>query len=124
MAESRYLKNKFEDLEVWQKAHELTMEIYKITNRFPREEKYRLGDQLRRSSASIATNIVEGNSRAHKAEFRQFLNMAKSSLEETKYHLLLARDLGYLNDTVYLGLQTRSDEVGRMIGGLVKFLKK
>jgi four helix bundle protein len=116
-------KNKFEDLEVWQKAHKLTMEVYKITNKFPKEEKYRLGDQLRRSAASVATNIiVEGNSRKHKKEFQQFLNMARSSLEETKYHLLLARDLGYVQGKVYHSLQERSDQIGRMVYGLVKFL--
>ena len=115
-------KNKFEDLEVWQKAHKLTMEIYKVTNKFPKEEKYRLGDQLRRSVASVATNIVEGNSRKHKKEFQQFLNMARSSLEETKYHLLLARDLGYIQGKVYLSLQERSDQIGGMIYGLMQFL--
>ena len=77
-------RNRFEDLEVWSKSHKLTLEIYKITNKFPNEEKFRLGDQLRRSTASIATNIVEGNSRKYRKEFLQFLNMARSSLEETK----------------------------------------
>ena len=99
------------------------MDIYKITDNFPKEEKYRLGNQLRRSSASIATNIVEGNSRAHKAEFKQFLNMARSSLEETKYHLLLAHDLGYFNSETYLSLQEKSDEIGKMLYGLVRSFK-
>jgi len=123
MSDVRQIKNKFENLEVWKRAHKLTMDIYKITDNFPKEEKYRLGNQLRRSSASIATNIVEGNSRAHKAEFKQFLNMARSSLEETKYHLLLAHDLGYFNSETYLSLQEKSDEIGKMLYGLVRSFK-
>ena len=117
------MRNRFEDLEVWQKAHELTLQIYKVTKEFPKEEKYRLGDQLRRSAASVATNIVEGNSRTHKAEFQQFLNMARSSLEETKYHLLLARDLRYLDEGAYGELQSGCEEIGRMLAGLIKSLK-
>ncbi|OGY22568.1 MAG: hypothetical protein A2113_04240 [Candidatus Woykebacteria bacterium GWA1_44_8] len=117
------MQNRFENLEVWKKSHAFTLKIYKVTNTFPKEEKYRLGDQLRRSAASVATNIVGGNSRTHKAEFQQFLNMARSSLEETKYHLLLARDLGYLDDKTYVQLQGDCEEIGRMLSGLMKSLK-
>jgi four helix bundle protein len=117
------MKNKFEDLEVWKKAHWLTLNIYKLTNKFPNEEKYRLGDQLRRSAASVSTNIVEGSSRAHRKEFQQFLNLARASLEETKYHILLARDLNYVNDRTYLEIQNRCEEIGRMLAGLVRSIK-
>jgi len=108
------MKNKFENLGVWEKAHQLTLRIYKLTNKFPSEEKFRLGDQLRRSAASVSTNIVEGSSRIHKKEFQQFLNLAKASLEETKYHILLARDLNYVNDQTYLVIQDQCEEVGRI----------
>ena len=117
------MENKFEELEVWRKAHQLILEIYKITGKFPRDEKYRLGDQLRRSAASVATNIVEGRSRAGKKEFIHFLSLSKSSLEETKYHLLLSKDLGYLTDQIYDELQDNCEEIGRMINGLMKSLK-
>ena len=99
------------------------MDVYKITNNFPKEEKFKLGDQLRRSASSVPTNIVEGNSRAHKKEDIQFLYLAKGSLEEPKYHLLLAKDLGYLSDTIYNKLIEDCREIGRMISGLVKHLK-
>ena len=108
------MKNKFENLGVWENAHQLTLRIYKLTNKFPSEEKFRLGDQLRRSAASVSTNIVEGSSRIHKKEFQQFLNLAKASLEETKYHILLARDLNYVNDQTYLVIQDQCEEVGRI----------
>ncbi len=117
------MKNKFEGLGVWKKAHDLTLDIYKLTNKFPSEEKFRLGDQLRRSAASVSTNIVEGSSRIHKKEFQQFLNLAKASLEETKYHILLARDLSYVNDQTYLVIQDQCEEVGRMLAGLTRSLK-
>lgn len=117
------IKNKFEELEVWKKAHRLTLKVYKITKVFPREERFRLGDQLRRSAASVTTNIVEGNSRLHKKEFQQFLNIARGSLEETKYHLMLSRDLRYLDQKDYENLQNDCDEVGRMLFGLNKSLK-
>lgn len=117
------MKNRFENLQVWEKAHSLVLKVYKITSGFPSDEKYRLGDQLRRSVASVVTNIVEGNSRTSKKEFRHFLIMARSSLEETKYHVLLARDLGYLERQIYEELQQDCEEIGRMISGLVKSLR-
>ena len=117
------MRNRFEDLEVWQVSHKLVLKVYKITNKFPREEKYRLGDQLRRSASSVPTNIVEGSSRAHKKEFAQFLNLARGSLAETKYHLLLAKDLNYLEEEMYQELQRDCEKVGRMLFGLRKHLK-
>ena len=116
-------RNKFEDLEVWKKAHQLTLMIYKITAKFPKEERFRLGDQLRRSSSSVPTNIVEGNSRKYRKEFQQFLNTSKGSLEETKYHPLLAKDLGYLTSEDYDQLQTNCEEIGKMPSSLLRYLK-
>ncbi len=117
------MKNKFEELEVWRKAHQLVLKIYKITGGFPRDEKYRLGDQLRRSAASVTTNVVEGRSRAGKKEFIHFLSLSQASLEETKYHWLLAKDLGYLTGQVYDDLQDDCEEISRMINGLMRSLK-
>ncbi len=117
------MRNKFESLEVWKKSHQLTLQVYKITKQFPSEERFRLGDQLRRSAASVTTNIVEGSSRVHLKEFKQFINLAVGSLEETKYHLLLAYDLGYLTLEVYERLQIDCEEVGKMLSGLNKSLK-
>lgn len=117
------LENRFEKLTVWQKAHELAVKIYKITKKFPQEEKFRLVDQLCRSASSVPTNIVEGNARRHKKEYLQFLNTAFSSLEETKYHLLLAKDLEYLSALQYNELISLANDVGRLISGLTRSLK-
>ena len=110
----------FRDIKVWQKAHELVLGVYKVSKGFPEEEKYGLTSQLRRSAASVPTNIVEGYKRKSKREFAYFLTLADSSLEETKYHLLLAYDLGYLGDTNHTQLSQLADEVGRMLFGFKK----
>jgi four helix bundle protein len=85
------------DLLVWQKAHAATLEVYRITKAFPPEERFRLTDQLCRAAASVPTNIAEGKGRGSLAEFRRFLIIARSSTEETRYLLLLAKDLGLLS---------------------------
>lgn len=117
------MSNRFENLNVWRTSHDLVLKIYKVTKSFPQDEKFRLGDQLRRSSSSVPTNIVAGNARAHKKEYIQFLYLAKGSLEETKYHLLLAKDLGYVKENIYTNLNVKCNEIGRMISGLIKHLK-
>lgn len=113
----------FTQLEVWQKSHELILEIYKVTKTFPDTERFRLTDQLCRSAASIPANIAEGKGRNTLKEYLQFLYNARSSLEETKYHLLLAKDLCYLHNTDYETLKERCDQVGRMLNGLINSLK-
>ena len=112
----------FRDLIVWQKAHLLVLGIYKVTKSFPSEEKFGLASQLRRSAASIPTNIVEGYKRKSRKEFLHFLNVGETSLEETKYHLLLARDLGYVEESEFTHLSDLCDEVGRMLSGLQRSL--
>jgi four helix bundle protein len=108
----------FRDLKVWQKAHELTLAVYKATHDFPTEEKYGLCSQIRRAAASVPTNIVEGFKRKGNKEFARFLNIADGSLEETKYHLILSFDLGYLYKEEYERIYGICDEVGRMLRGL------
>jgi four helix bundle protein len=117
-------QNRFENLEVWQKAHSYTLGVYKLTKSFPKEEKYSLTDQLRRSASSVTTNIVEGNERRSKKEFIQFLYTSKASLAESLYQLLLSKDLNYISDHVYLSLYQQGSEVGKMINGLITYLKK
>lgn len=114
----------FTDLEVWQKSHQLVIDMYKIVSDFPDEEKFRLTDQLCRSAASIPANIAEGKGRNTINEYIQFLYTARGSVEETKYHLLLARDLGYLSKDQQKTFWNRYREVGKMINGLIKSLKK
>ena len=112
----------FRDLLVWEKAHNLVLKVYKATKRFPAEEKFGLSAQIRRSAASIPTNIVEGCKRRGDKEFAHFLNIADGSLEETKYHLLLAQDLGYINREEFAELEALCNEVGKMLCGLQKRL--
>lgn len=115
--------NKFEELKVWKLSHEVVLEIYKLTKNFPQEEKYSLVDQIKRSSSSIAANIVEGNERKTKKEFVQFLYQAKGSCGETKYHLLLSRDLGYLDIENYQKLNQKMIEISKMLSSFINYLR-
>ncbi len=118
------MADRFEDLKVFDEAHKLTLLIYKFTKNFPKSETYGLTSQIRRSSASVAANIVEGNSRGHKKEFLQFLYLANGSLEETKYHLLLAKDLVYIDVKDYDLAHSQSEIVGKLLTGLINYCKK
>jgi four helix bundle protein len=104
---------KFEDLLVWQKAHQLVLEIYTITKRFPAEEKFGLVAQMRRAAVSVAANIVEGFRKRGKKDKVNFYNIAQGSLEELRYYVLLSGDLNYLPDIS--GLNASIGEVGRML---------
>jgi four helix bundle protein len=83
----------FQDLLVWQKAHRLVLEVYRPTKTFPRDEQYGLTSQMRRAAVSIPANIAEGFKRKGRADKGRFINTAQASLEETRYYLILARDL-------------------------------
>ena len=108
----------FRQIRVWVKAHKLTLEIYRITVSFPREEMYGLTSQLRRASASIAANIAEGFGRGGNAELARFLQMSVGSAYEVEYHALLARDLHILEPSTYESLQGQIIEVKQMLAGL------
>lgn len=101
----------------------MVLQIYKITEDFPSSEKYGLTSQFRRAAVSVATNIVEGYKKKTDKDFAHFLNLADSSLEETKYHLLLTLDLKYLDKKYYQDLSILADEVGRMLFGFRRSLK-
>jgi len=113
---------KTEDLTVFKKAHELTLEIYRITKNFPSDEKWGLTSQIRRASASICSNLIEGSHRNNRLEYRQFVGIANGSAGEVKYQLQLAHDLGYIDDDRYPGLKEESDNVCKMLRGLIKSL--
>jgi four helix bundle protein len=91
----------FHELKVWRKAHLLTLEIYRITAGFPREERFGLTGQLRRSCSSIPSNLAEGCGRNGSAEFARFCSIAMGSASELEYHLLLAKDLKLITETAY-----------------------
>ena len=86
----------FRDLIVWQKAHKFVLSIYKVSKTFPNKELYGLTSQLRRSAVSIPANIVEGFKKAGKPDKHRFMNIAQGSMEECRYYLILAEDLGYM----------------------------
>lgn len=106
---------KFEDLLVWQKSHELALKIYRITKDFPSEEKFGLVSQMRRAAVSVTANIVEGFRKRGKKDKINFYNIAQGSLDELRYYVILAKDLGYSD----LELQKDINEAGRMLSGLV-----
>lgn len=110
----------FQDLLVWRKAHEVVLEVYKLTRKFPQEEKFGIVAQMRRSASSIPANIIEGFKRKSRKDFTHFLNIADASLEETKYHLILAKDLAYIRPAAYEKLYYQCEEAGRMLCGLQK----
>ncbi|MBS0662654.1 MAG: four helix bundle protein [Verrucomicrobia bacterium] len=111
------------DLVVWQKAHAAVLEVYRATRTFPADERFRLSDQLCRAAASVPTNIAEGKGRGSRAEFRQFLLIARGSTEETRYLLLLSRDLGLVTVETYSDLEQRYTEVSKMTNALIRSLK-
>ena len=113
----------FRDLKVWQKAHELTLAVYKVTASFPRDEIYGLTGQVRRSCSSIAANLAEGCGRSGDAEFARYCSIAMGSASETEYHLLLARDLKMITSTDYENLSRRVTELKRMLSGLTQKLR-
>lgn len=108
----------FRDLQVWHKAHQLTLTVYRLTKTFPREERYGLTTQLRRSSSSVAANLAEGCGRNGDAELARFCSIAMGSASELEYHLLLARDLNLLDAADYTALANQTTEVKRMLTGL------
>ena len=112
----------FKDLTVWQRAHELTLDIYKATERFPRAEMYGLTIQLRRAAISIGANISEGSARHSDAGMRQFLAIAHGSAAEVQYLLLVSMDLGYLPADAHESLVERARAVRRMLYRFVQRL--
>lgn len=112
---------RFEDLEVWKKAHKLVLDTYRITRDFPAEERFGLVSQMRRSAISIAANIAEGFKKRTLKDKSNFYNISQGSLEELRYYLILSTDLGYSKnskDSISL-----IDETGRMLYGLIKSIQ-
>jgi four helix bundle protein len=110
----------FKELRVWSKAHELAILVYKLTRAFPRDEVYGLTSQVRRSAASIGANIAEGYGRHSDGEMTRFLQIARGSASETEYHLLLAKDLGFLQEADFQVAEQAVVVVQRMLTALVQ----
>ena len=113
------MKN-FRDLRVWQEAHLLTLESYRVTANFPKQEIYGLTGQIRRCAASVAANIAEGCGKRGNAEFQRFLNIATGSASELEYHFLLARDLVYIDELSHKNLNRATVDLKKMLAALVR----
>ncbi|MGA8491461.1 MAG: four helix bundle protein [Terriglobales bacterium] len=113
----------FKDLRVWAKAHDLTLDVYQKTRCFPKEEMYGLTSQMRRSAASVGANIAEGCGRRSDGEMRRFLQIARGSASEVEYHLLLAKDLQFLQAEDFADPEAKILEVQRMLASFAATVK-
>jgi len=113
-----------QNLDVWNRSIEFTVEIYEATKDFPSDERFGLTSQLRRASVSIAANIAEGAGRKSPKDFLRFLSMAQGSASETETELLIGYRLGYMSESVYEDPSRRLDDIGRMITGLGRHISK
>lgn len=111
----------YHDLLAWQKAHALTLEVYRGTRSYPREERFGLTSQTRRSAASVPGNLAEGCGKRSKAQLRASIDIATGSLAELEYWLFLARDLGYLPEEQHKRLCGDLEEVRRLLLGLASW---
>ena len=110
----------FKDLKVWRKSHDLTLQVYRITRGFPKDELYGLTSQIRRSAVSVGANIAEGCGRRADGELTRFLQIARGSASELEYHLLLGRDLELLSLQEFDRLDMQVKEIQRMLTSLVQ----
>ena len=112
------------NIKVWNKAHSLTIKVYKVTESFPREEAYGLTSQIRRAAASVPTNIAEGCGRNTDIEFARFMEIASGSASELDYLLLLAKDVSLIDEESYKRLSTELVEVRKMLTTFIKTVRK
>ena len=117
------IKN-FTELNAWREGHKLVLMIYKVTNDFPKEEQFGLALQLRRAIVSFTSNVAEGFGRKTYKEKRRFYSMALGSLTEVQNQLLIARDVGYVNNEIFDGLASKTVILSKLTNGLIKSSKK
>jgi four helix bundle protein len=113
----------FKELKVWEKSHQLTLQVYQVTAKFPQDEIYGLRSQIRRACASIPTNIAEGCGRQSDADFGRFLSIAMGSASELEYLLFLSKDLNLINESDYKILNEQLIEIKRMLGSFITKLR-
>lgn len=116
--------NRFEELVAWQKARALAGEIYAVTKAGQFARDFGLSGQIQRASSSIMFNIAEGFERGSRAEFHQFLSIAKGSCAEVRSQLYLALDIGYISNAQFLLFQEHANEVARLVSGLRTAVQK
>jgi len=113
----------FKQNDVWKKSHNLTLAIYKASSPFPQSELYGLTSQIRRASASIPANIAEGCGRSGDAELARFFQIAMGSASELEYHILLAKDLGFMDESTFENLSSETISIKRMLTSFIKRLR-
>jgi len=116
--------NSVENLDVFKLAHDLTIDVYRLTDSFPKEEIFSLISQMRRASSSIGMNLMEGAMRLGTKEYRQFVGVARGSAGEVCYQLLLARDLGYISQERHDELRSKADRILQMLSRLASTLQR
>lgn len=114
----------YRDLEVWQKAMDLVVICYQMTNTFPKNETYGLASQLQRAAVSVPSNIAEGRQRQHSKEFLQHLSIAYASLAEVETHVQIAGRLNYADKNQINSVLDKTAEIGRMLNGLRRSIEK
>lgn len=114
----------FKDLLVWQKTHQLVLTSYNTTESYPKSELFGLTSQTRRAAISVAANIVEGFRRQGLRESIRFYTISDASLEEFKYHILLAKDLTYISEIVYQDILFKAEEVGKLLTRWIQSQRK
>lgn len=125
MNENKKMVSKsFEDLLVWQKAHAFVLDVYRTTKEFPKEELYGLTSQFRNSARSVPSNIAEGYKKRGKADKLRFFNIAQGSLEESRYYVILSRDLGYINQEKYLELLKQVIDISQLLNSYCNAISK
>lgn len=115
---------KFEEIQAWQKAYEVTIDIYKITSEGQFSKDFGLRDQIRRASVSVMANIAEGHGRKSNIEFANFLNLARGSAAEVQSHLHVSAGIGYIDNADFDGLYSKVTEISRMLLSLAQYLRE
>lgn len=110
----------FKDLQAWKQAHDLVIQTYVLTKKFPKEELFGITNQMRRSAVSVPSNIAEGFSRNSNKEKSQFYAISKGSLTELESQFLISRDLGYVSNQDFSNVEKKIEHVGRILTGLAK----
>ncbi|MCU0342726.1 MAG: four helix bundle protein [Ignavibacterium sp.] len=113
----------FRTLKVWQESHSISLEIYKLTFSFPKEEQFNLTSQLRRSISSVPTNLAEGCGRGSDKDFKRFVQIAMGSASESEYLILLSKDLNYISYKEFDKLLLEIQEIKKMLSSLISKLK-
>lgn len=109
---------------VWQRAHQLVLQVYKLTEKFPKNEMFGLTSQLRRAMVSVPANVAEGYAAGGKGQFKRYLDIEQGSLAEAEYYLILAQDLNYITPSQYEQAETLRAETGFLLHRLIESLNR